>query len=74
MKKASSFLLILAVVLSNVMSATVAYGYCNMQWGIRYNGFSAPTSVAFLSAIPYAILIAACLIAAYILRKKATKT
>ena len=28
----------LAVLLSNVMCAAVAYNYCAMQWGIQYAG------------------------------------
>lgn len=41
--------------LSNLMCATVAYNYCNMLWSIKYEGASAPASVAFLRAIPYLI-------------------
>lgn len=60
----------LAVLLSNVMCATVAYNYCNMQWGIKYAGFSAPASTAFLLAIPYAIGIVICAILAWFFSKK----
>ena len=28
----------LAILLSNVMCAAVAYNYCDIQWGIRYAG------------------------------------
>ena len=42
----------LAVLLSDVMCAAVAYNYCDMQWGIRYFCYSAPASVAFLLAVP----------------------
>ena len=50
----------LPVLLSNVMCAVVSYNYCDMQWGIRYGGYSAPANVAFLSAVPYAAGIAVC--------------
>lgn len=45
----------LAVILCSVMCAVVAYNYASMQWGIKYVGYSAPASVAFLYAIPYGI-------------------
>ena len=60
----------LAILLSNVMCATVAYNYCNMQWGIKYAGFGAPASTAFLLAIPYAIGIVICVILACFFGKK----
>lgn len=50
----------LAILLSNIMCAAVAYNYCNMQWSIRYAGYSAPASMAFLYIIPYAIGIVIC--------------
>ncbi len=50
----------LAILLSNVMCATVAYNYCSIQWGIRYAGYSGSASVAFLFIIPYAIGIIIC--------------
>ena len=52
----------LAIVLSNVMCAVVAYNYCKMQWGIRYEAYSTPASVAFLLVIPYAVGIVICVI------------
>lgn len=63
----------LAILLSNVMSATVAYNYCDMQWGIRYGGYSAPANVAFLFAVPYAVGIAICVILAWVFNKKYCK-
>lgn len=60
----------LAILLSNVMCATVAYNYCSMQWGIKYAGFSAPASTVFLLAIPYAIGIVICVILAWFFSKK----
>lgn len=60
----------LAILLSNVMCATVAYNYCNMQWGIKYAGFSTPASTAFLLVIPYAIGIMICVILVWFFGKK----
>lgn len=63
----------IAILLSNVMSATVAYNYCDMQWGIRYEGYSAPANVSFLSAVPYAAGIVVCVILAWVFNKKYRK-
>ena len=70
MKKISNIFIIFALILSNVMCAVVAYDFCNMQWGIKYAGYSAPEWVAFFSAVPYAIAIAVCLVIAFVLRKR----
>lgn len=64
----------LAILLSNVMCATVAYNYCNMQWRIRYECYSAPANVAFLFVIPYAAGIAICVILAWVFCKRSRKT
>lgn len=60
----------LAILLSNVMCATVAYNYCRMQYEILYAGYSAPASVAFLFGIPYAIGIIICAILACFFHKR----
>ena len=60
----------LAVLLSNVMCAAVAYNYCAMQWGIQYAGYSAPASTAFLLVIPYAAGIVICVVLAWFFNKK----
>lgn len=70
MKKISNLFIILAIILSNVMCAVVAYNFCEMQWGIKYAGYSAPAWVAFLYAIPYIIGIVVCVVVAFFLRKK----
>lgn len=70
MKTLSEIFLILAVILSDVMCALVAYNYCDMVWGIRYAGYSAPASTAFILAIPYGIGIAVCVILALYFKKK----
>ena len=43
----------LAILLSNVMCATVAYSYCSLEYCGRYLGCSAPPDTAFLYCIPY---------------------
>ena len=64
MKKLSVCFVILAVVLSDVMCAAAAYNRCDMEWGIRYAGYSAPVQTALLPAIPFAFGIAVCAAAA----------
>ena len=70
MKTLSTIFWILAVILSDVMCAVVAYNYCDMVWGIRYAGYSAPASTAFILAIPYGIGIAVCVMLAALFKKK----
>lgn len=72
MKVLSNLFLVMAVLLSDVMCAVVAYNYCNMEWGIRYAGYSAPASVAFFTAIPFMIAIVVCVAVALYLKKKTT--
>ena len=70
MKALSAIFWILAVLLSDVMCAVVAYNYCDMVWGIKYAGYSAPARIAFLTAIPYAVGIAVCVALAIFFKKK----
>lgn len=70
MKILSNLFLVLAVLLSDVMCAVVAYNYCNMVWGIKYACFSAPASTAFLVAIPFIIAIVVCVVIALYFKKK----
>lgn len=70
MKKIYILFIVLTILLSDVMCAVVAYNFCNMQWGIRYAGFSAPAWVAFLYGIPFAIGIVVCLIVAVVMKKR----
>jgi len=72
-KKLSVVFAILAVLLSDVMCAVVAYSYCNMQWGIKYMGFSAPAGAAFLYAIPFCIGIAVCAALSLFFRSRAQR-
>ena len=70
MKKMSICFIILAVLLSDIMCAVVAYNYCDMQWGIQYAGYSAPAWTAPLLGIPFLIGISACIILAIFFNKK----
>ncbi|MBR0437570.1 MAG: hypothetical protein IKO45_00670 [Clostridia bacterium] len=70
MKKLWILFIVLAVILSDVMCAVVAYSYCDLVWGGKYAGYSAPPSTAFAFAIPFLIAIAVCLAVAYVLRKR----
>jgi hypothetical protein len=70
MKKMSVCFGALAILLSNIMCVVVAYNYSDMLWGIQYAGYSAPVWTAFLSAIPFVIGIAICIVLAIIFKKK----
>lgn len=60
----------LAVLLSNVMCAVAAYNYCALQWGGRYEGWSAPPSTALVLMIPYGAGIAACAVLCWLFYRK----
>lgn len=51
---------ILALALSHMMCAVTAYQFCALQWAGRCAGASAPPEVALLTAVPYALGVAAC--------------
>ncbi len=74
MRKLSICFWIMAVLLSDIMCAVVAWNYCDMLWGIHCAGYSAPVSTAFLSAIPFAVGIAICIASALFLTKKPAKS
>ena len=67
MKTLSTAFFISAVILSDIMCAVIAYNYCNLLWGIKYAGYSAPAETAFLTAVP----IAVCVILALYFRHRA---
>ena len=71
MKKLSFLFIALAVLLSDVMCAVVAFGYRDMLCGIEHAGYSAPAGTAFLYAVPFGIGIILCVLAAFVLYKKA---
>lgn len=64
---------VLAILLSNVMCAAVAYNYCTLQWCGQYGGCSAPASTAFLLCIPYGVGVIICVILVWIFYKKHQK-
>lgn len=70
MKKLSYLFFGLAILLSNIMCAVVAFNYGKMLWGTKNAGYSAPAYVALLWAIPFLIGIALCIIIAIIVRRK----
>ena len=70
MKIAAYILSAAAVIITNIGCAAVAYNYRDMLCGIEHAGFSAPASVAFLGAIPYALAVTICVILAVVFYKK----
>ena len=73
MKKAAIVFAIIAVLLSDIMCAVVAFAYRDALCGIEHLGYSAPAGVAFLYAIPFAIGIIICVVIAVVFYRKATK-
>ena len=65
---------ILAILLSDIMCAVVAFGYCNLRWGGQYLCWSAPASTAFYYAIPYIAGIVVCIALTVFFRKKQGKS
>ncbi len=57
-------------ILFSAMTATVAYNYASMECAIAHQGASAPASIAFLTAIPFVVVIAICLIIGRVLKEK----
>ncbi len=70
MKKLSYLFTALAILLSDIMCAIVAYNYRGMLCGIKHMGYSAPAYVAFVYAIPFLAGIIICVILAIIFHKK----
>ena len=74
MKKISNLFIVLAILLSDIMCAVVAYHYCALQWGRQYAGYSTPAGTACLYFIPYGIGIVLCIILArYFYKKRENK-
>lgn len=53
MKKISYLFFGLAILLSDVMCAVVAFNYGKMLWGTKNAGYSAPASTAFCGQFPF---------------------
>ena len=73
MKKLSRIFLVIAIIVSHVMCAFVAYVYRGMLCAIEHAGFSAPADVAFFYAIPFLVITFLCLIISFVLNKKSKK-
>ena len=73
MKKLSVIFGLLAVLLSDVLCAVVAFHYRDMLCCIEHTGCSAPADVAFLLAIPFVVGIVVCAILAVFFRRKAER-
>lgn len=70
MKRAEGILKGVVLALSHAMCAVVAWNYCSLLWAGRYAGASAPAYIAFLSAIPFALGIAVCLLLIHFVRRR----
>lgn len=70
MKKLSYLFTALAVLLSNIMCAVVAYNYRDMLCCIKHGLCSAPAYVAFVHVIPFSAGIIICVILAIVFYKK----
>lgn len=70
MKKLSILFLVVAIVLSHIMCAVVAYVYRDMICGIQHEGYSAPASVAFIYGIPFVVAIILFVILSFVFYKK----
>ncbi len=71
MKRLSIVFWGLAILLSHLMCAVAAFHYCDMLWGIRFAGCSAPAWTGLLAALPYAAGVLVCVTLALIFQKKA---
>ena len=70
MKRLSLLFAVLAILLWGAMCAVTAWNYCDMLHGIEHHGYSAPASIAFLVAIPFAVAIIVCVVLAIVFHKK----
>lgn len=70
MKKAAIVFTAIAVLLSDIMCAVVAFAYRDMLCGIAHMGYSAPARVAFFYAIPFLIGIIICAVLAIVFYRK----
>lgn len=71
MKKRKYLFSCLALVLSHLMCIIVAYDYAAMRCAIAHGGASAPQSIVFFTAVPFAAGIVLCGILAYVFHRKA---
>ena len=73
MKKLSFVFAMLAVLLSDVMCAVVAFDYRDMLCGIEHSCYSAPAYMAFFEVIPYAVGIAVCIALSIVFKRKSKR-
>ena len=64
MNKLKYLFIVIAILLSNMMCAVVAYNYRGLVCAIAHRGFSAPASIALFTAIPFLIGIVVCIVLA----------
>ncbi len=72
-KRLACLFAVLAVLLSDIMCAAVAYQYCALRWGSEYAGYGAPACIAFLLCIPYGAGMILCFGLAWFFQKKHRK-
>ncbi len=70
MKKLFYLFTALAILLSNIMCAVVAYSYREIVCWIQHDLYAAPAYIAFLYIIPFAVAIIICIILAVVFYKK----
>lgn len=61
--------IVIAVLLSHIMCAVVAYSYRDMLCGIEHSCYSAPASVAFLYVVPFMVGIVICAVLAMVFHR-----
>lgn len=69
MKKLSTIFAVLAILLSDVMCAVVAYNYCALEWGASMS-VECAGKYGITLAIPYAIGIIICVVLAIVFKRK----
>ena len=70
MKKLSIVFTVVALALSHVMCAFVAFAYRGALCDIEHEGFSAPAEIAFIYAVPFLAGIILCAILAIIFHRR----
>ena len=73
MRKAGILFFVMAILLSDIMCAFVAFAYRDMLCGIAHLGYSAPAGVVFLYAIPFLIGIIIFAVLAVMFFKRANR-
>ncbi len=74
MKILRNIMIVIAFILTNTACWNVGYNYAHTLCMIEHGGFSAPASIAYLTAIPNAIGVIICVVIAIIAHKRINKT